>query len=150
MDLNCRNKTKGTLRLHLEFKLIILDLFNKRSPGSSSIYIRTRLNIFFVSPSSTPDCQWNSYIHLFFETPRIHILPHTHIHIRVSLLRGQSSPAHKIIHISMVVMTKSAITELPTQYIYIYSRNCIQIRIIHEGEDNTSFLKRAIVIRDIT
>ena len=67
------------------------------------MYICTRLSTLFVSPSSIPHCQRNSYIQLFFETPRTHILLHTHIHIRVSLLRGQSSLAQKIIHISIFV-----------------------------------------------
>ena len=66
------------------------------------MYICTRLSTFFVSPSSTPHCQRNSYIRLFFGTLYTHILPHTYIRIRVSLLRCQSSLAHKIIHISIM------------------------------------------------
>ena len=90
--------TKVTLRIHIK---IVLDLFNKRFPGYSSIYICTCLSILFVSPSFIPHCQRNSYIHLFFETQRARILPHTHIRIRMSLLRSQSNLAHKIIHIAI-------------------------------------------------
>ena len=73
------------LRIYIK---IVVDLFIKGFPGSSSIHICTRFGILFVSPSSIPHCQHNSYIHLFFETPCTHLLPHTHIHIRVSLQRG--------------------------------------------------------------
>ena len=74
-------------------------------PGSSSIYFCTCLSTFFVSPSSIPHYQRNSYIHLFFETPRTHIFPYTQTYIRVLLLHGQSILAHKIIHISIVLNT---------------------------------------------
>ena len=68
------------------------------------MYICTRLGALFVSQSFIPHWQPNSYIHLFLETSRTHILPHTHLHIRVLLLlRGQFSLAYKIIHISIVL-----------------------------------------------
>ena len=73
-----------TLGIHTK---IVLDLFNKRFPGSSSIYICTCLSLSHHLPYHTANSV-NSYIHLFF------ICSDTLI-----LQRGRSSLAQKIIHI---------------------------------------------------